>query len=170
MPVANTHHADNRPVHLALRSDAVPVEVNLRTYAGPESYCGAGVYEFLRGEKGEHRLRINAQNCIHCKSCDIKDPTQYIVWIAPHGGDGPKPWVDVAHVRTRDQNVSDNPRFAASRRDTASHRRAPRALRQPEIPRGFTPRYSRRLRNRNGKDHDVRCCDGHTGVALRATW
>jgi electron-transferring-flavoprotein dehydrogenase len=88
--LSNTHHAEDQPVHLTLRDAAVPVAVNLRTYAGPESrYCPAGVYEFLKNDKGEDRLQINAQNCIHCKTCDIKDPTQNIVWIAPQGGDGP---------------------------------------------------------------------------------
>ncbi|MDR6890328.1 MULTISPECIES: electron transfer flavoprotein-ubiquinone oxidoreductase [Variovorax] len=88
--LSNTHHAEDQPVHLTLRDAAVPVEVNLRLYAGPESrYCPAGVYEFLRNDKDEARLHINAQNCIHCKTCDIKDPTQNIVWIAPEGGDGP---------------------------------------------------------------------------------
>ncbi|TWD73622.1 electron-transferring-flavoprotein dehydrogenase [Variovorax beijingensis] len=88
--LSNTHHAEDQPVHLTLRDAAVPVDVNLRVYAGPESrYCPAGVYEFLRNDKGEDKLQINAQNCIHCKTCDIKDPTQNIVWIAPEGGDGP---------------------------------------------------------------------------------
>ncbi|MDM0049848.1 electron transfer flavoprotein-ubiquinone oxidoreductase [Variovorax sp. J22R115] len=88
--LSNTHHAEDQPVHLTLRDATVPVSVNLRTYAGPESrYCPAGVYEFLRNDKGEDRLQINAQNCIHCKTCDIKDPTQNIVWVAPQGGDGP---------------------------------------------------------------------------------
>ncbi|SDD51733.1 electron-transferring-flavoprotein dehydrogenase [Variovorax sp. CF079] len=88
--LSNTHHAEDQPVHLSLRDAAVPVAVNLRIYAGPESrYCPASVYEFLKNDKGEDRLQINAQNCIHCKTCDIKDPTQNIVWIAPQGGDGP---------------------------------------------------------------------------------
>ncbi|MDM0001060.1 electron transfer flavoprotein-ubiquinone oxidoreductase [Variovorax sp. J22P240] len=88
--LSNTHHAEDQPVHLTLRDATVPVSVNLRTYAGPESrYCPAGVYEFLRNDKGEDRLQINAQDCIHCKTCDIKDPTQNIVWVAPQGGDGP---------------------------------------------------------------------------------
>ena len=88
--LSNTHHAEDQPVHLTLRDAAVPVAINLRAYAGPESrYCPAGVYEFLKNEAGEDRLQINAQNCIHCKSCDIKDPTQNIVWTAPQGGEGP---------------------------------------------------------------------------------
>ncbi len=88
--LTNVHHAEDQPVHLTLRDAKVPVAVNLGTYAGPESrYCPAGVYEFLKNEQGEERLQINAQNCIHCKTCDIKDPTQNIVWTAPQGGDGP---------------------------------------------------------------------------------
>ncbi|MGJ0223467.1 4Fe-4S dicluster domain-containing protein [Streptococcus pyogenes] len=90
MFLTNVHHAENHPVHLALRDARTPVSVNLRTYAGPEErYCPAGVYEFLRDEGGGERLQVNAQNCIHCKTCDIKDPTQNIVWTAPQGGDGP---------------------------------------------------------------------------------
>jgi electron-transferring-flavoprotein dehydrogenase len=66
------------------------LKVNLVNYAGPEArYCPAGVYEFLEAEVGDQRLQINAQNCLHCKTCDIKDPTQNIVWIAPEGGGGP---------------------------------------------------------------------------------
>jgi electron-transferring-flavoprotein dehydrogenase len=76
-------------VHLTLRDEATPVAVNLADYAGPEErFCPAGVYEFV--EEGEdRRLQINAQNCVHCKTCDIKDPTQNIVWVAPEGGGGP---------------------------------------------------------------------------------
>jgi len=87
---SGVHHEDNQPVHLKMHKDGVPVEVNQRVFAGPESrYCPAGVYEFLKDEAGESRRQINAQNCIHCKTCDIKDPTQNIVWTAPQGGDGP---------------------------------------------------------------------------------
>jgi electron-transferring-flavoprotein dehydrogenase len=68
----------------------VPVNVNLRTYAGPEGrFCPAAVYEFVKNDDGSERLVINAQNCVHCKTCDIKDPTQNIVWVAPEGGGGP---------------------------------------------------------------------------------
>ena len=69
---------------------SIPVQVNLAKFAGPESrYCPAGVYEFVEAEGGAPRLQINAQNCVHCKTCDIKDPTQNIVWVTPEGGGGP---------------------------------------------------------------------------------
>jgi electron-transferring-flavoprotein dehydrogenase len=88
--ISNTHHEENQPVHLTLRDPSVPVSVNLAKFAGPESrYCPAGVYEFVDAADGAKRLQINAQNCVHCKTCDIKDPTQNIVWVAPQGGDGP---------------------------------------------------------------------------------
>jgi len=88
--ISNTNHEENQPVHLTLKDDQVPVRVNLATYGGPESrYCPAGVYEFVKTDAGEDRLQINAQNCVHCKTCDIKDPTQNIVWVAPQGGEGP---------------------------------------------------------------------------------
>jgi electron-transferring-flavoprotein dehydrogenase len=87
--VSNTNHEENQPSHLTLKDPAVPVQVNLAKYAGPESrYCPAGVYEFVDDGGGE-RLQINAQNCVHCKTCDIKDPTQNIVWVTPEGGGGP---------------------------------------------------------------------------------
>jgi electron-transferring-flavoprotein dehydrogenase len=86
---SNTNHAEDQPVHLTLKDPAVPVKVNLERYAGPEQrYCPAGVYEFVDIETAP-RLQINAQNCVHCKTCDIKDPTQNIVWVAPEGGGGP---------------------------------------------------------------------------------
>jgi electron-transferring-flavoprotein dehydrogenase len=88
--VSNTNHEENQPAHLTLKDAAVPVATNLATYAGPESrYCPAGVYEFVKNADGSDRLQINAQNCVHCKTCDIKDPTQNIVWVAPEGGGGP---------------------------------------------------------------------------------
>ena len=88
--VSNTNHEENQPAHLTLKDERVPVAVNLATYAGPESrYCPAGVYEFVPSEGGGERLQINAQNCVHCKTCDIKDPTQNIVWVTPEGGGGP---------------------------------------------------------------------------------
>ncbi len=87
--ISSTNHDENQPSHLTLKDPAVPVAINLADYAGPEArYCPAGVYEYV-GEAGHERLQINAQNCVHCKTCDIKDPTQNIVWVAPHGGDGP---------------------------------------------------------------------------------
>jgi len=88
--ISNTNHEENQPAHLTLKDASVPVNVNLARYAGPESrYCPAGVYEFVPAEGGGQRLQINAQNCVHCKTCDIKDPTQNIVWVAPEGGGGP---------------------------------------------------------------------------------
>jgi electron-transferring-flavoprotein dehydrogenase len=87
--LSNTNHAEDQPPHLTLKDPRIPVEVNLATYAGPESrYCPAAVYEFV-DDQGAARLQINAQNCIHCKTCDIKDPTQNIVWVPPEGGGGP---------------------------------------------------------------------------------
>jgi len=88
--ISNTNHAEDQPVHLTLKNDSVPVGVNLAQYAGPEQrYCPAGVYEFVKTDDGKDRLQINAQNCVHCKTCDIKDPTQNIVWVTPEGGGGP---------------------------------------------------------------------------------
>jgi electron-transferring-flavoprotein dehydrogenase len=83
--LSNTNHEENQPAHLTLKDSSVPLGINLKNYAGPEArFCPAGVYEFQ--EKG---LVINAQNCVHCKTCDIKDPTQNIVWVTPEGGGGP---------------------------------------------------------------------------------
>jgi electron-transferring-flavoprotein dehydrogenase len=88
--ISNTNHAEDQPVHLTLKDAGVPVGVNLALYAGPEArYCPAGVYEYVKADDGADRLQINAQNCVHCKTCDIKDPTQNIVWITPEGGGGP---------------------------------------------------------------------------------
>ena len=88
--VSNTNHEENQPAHLTLIDDKVPVATNLARYAGPEArYCPAGVYEFVKNDDGSDRLQINAQNCVHCKACDIKDPTQNIVWVTPEGGGGP---------------------------------------------------------------------------------
>jgi len=87
--VSNTNHEEDQPSHLKLKDPAIPVQVNLPVYAGPEArYCPAGVYEFV-GEGGAQRLQINAQNCVHCKTCDIKDPRQNIEWVVPEGGGGP---------------------------------------------------------------------------------
>ncbi len=88
--ISNTNHNEHQPAHLTLKDASVPVAINLAKYAGPESrYCPAGVYEFVKNTDNTDRLRINAQNCVHCKTCDIKDPTQNIVWVAPEGGGGP---------------------------------------------------------------------------------
>jgi electron-transferring-flavoprotein dehydrogenase len=88
--VSNTNHEENQPAHLTLKNSTVPVNTNLALYAGPESrYCPAGVYEYVKNDDGSDRLQINAQNCVHCKTCDIKDPTQNIVWVTPEGGGGP---------------------------------------------------------------------------------
>lgn len=88
--ISNTNHAEDQPIHLTLKNSNVPVEVNLAKYAGPEArYCPAGVYEFTKTDDGKDRLQINSQNCVHCKTCDIKDPTQNIVWVTPEGGGGP---------------------------------------------------------------------------------
>ena len=87
--ISNTNHNEHQPAHLTLTDADVPVAVNLSTYAGPEQrYCPAGVYEYVEAQ-GQPRLQINAQNCVHCKTCDIKDPTQNIVWVTPEGGGGP---------------------------------------------------------------------------------
>jgi electron-transferring-flavoprotein dehydrogenase len=89
--ISNTNHAEDQPCHLTLKDATVPIKVNLELYDAPEQrYCPAGVYEIVRDANGENpHLQINAQNCVHCKTCDIKDPTQNIVWVAPEGGGGP---------------------------------------------------------------------------------
>ena len=88
--ISNTNHAEDQPVHLTLKDADIPTAINLPVYAGPEQrYCPAGVYEFVETESGEPKLQINAQNCVHCKTCDIKDPTQNINWVTPEGGGGP---------------------------------------------------------------------------------
>jgi electron-transferring-flavoprotein dehydrogenase len=88
--ISNTNHSEDQPIHLTLKDPSIPVNVNLAEFAGPESrYCPAGVYEFVKNEDNTDRLQINAQNCVHCKTCDIKDPTQNIVWVTPEGGGGP---------------------------------------------------------------------------------
>lgn len=92
--ISNTNHEEDQPAHLTLKNPSVPVETNLALYDGPESrYCPAGVYEYVDAGvgnlEGKKRLQINAQNCVHCKTCDIKDPMQNIVWVVPEGGGGP---------------------------------------------------------------------------------
>ncbi|MGD8325344.1 MAG: electron transfer flavoprotein-ubiquinone oxidoreductase [Sphingomonadales bacterium] len=88
--LSNTNHEEDQPIHLTLKDPSIPVNVNLAEYDGPEQrYCPAGVYEFVGVEEGEPKLQINAQNCVHCKTCDIKDPMQNINWVVPEGGGGP---------------------------------------------------------------------------------
>ncbi|MDP4909920.1 MAG: electron transfer flavoprotein-ubiquinone oxidoreductase [Burkholderiaceae bacterium] len=88
--ISNTNHEENQPIHLTLKDASVPVSINLAKFEGPEArYCPAGVYEYVKDDQGADRLQINAQNCVHCKTCDIKDPTQNIVWVTPQGGEGP---------------------------------------------------------------------------------
>ena len=89
--ISNTNHEENQPSHLTLKDEAVPISVNLAEYNAPEQrYCPAGVYEIVTEDDGSNpRLQINAQNCVHCKTCDIKDPTQNINWVVPEGGGGP---------------------------------------------------------------------------------
>ncbi len=88
--LANVNHEENQLCHLTLKDTSVPVKINLASYAGPEQrYCPAGVYEFVKNDDGSDRLQINAANCVHCKTCDIKDPTQNINWVVPEGGGGP---------------------------------------------------------------------------------
>ena len=88
--LSNTNHEENQPAHLTLKDQNVPIDTNLALYDAPEQrYCPAQVYEIEENEAGEKVLRINAQNCVHCKTCDIKDPTQNIVWTPPEGGGGP---------------------------------------------------------------------------------
>ena len=88
--LSNTNHEEDQPIHLTLRDPSVPIEVNLAQYDAPEQrYCPSGVYEIVGQDTGDPRLQINAQNCVHCKTCDIKDPTQNIRWVVPEGGGGP---------------------------------------------------------------------------------
>ncbi|MDI3491048.1 MAG: electron-transferring-flavoprotein dehydrogenase, partial [Thauera sp.] len=87
--LSNTNHEEEQPCHLQLKDAGTPIAINLARYDAPEQrYCPAGVYEIVHEEAGP-RLQINAQNCVHCKTCDIKDPTQNINWVVPQGGEGP---------------------------------------------------------------------------------
>ena len=87
--ISNTNHEENQPAHLTLKNEQIPTLTNLTIFGGPEQrYCPAGVYEFVQADDGK-KLQINAQNCVHCKTCDIKDPTQNIVWVTPEGTGGP---------------------------------------------------------------------------------
>jgi electron-transferring-flavoprotein dehydrogenase len=89
--ISNTNHDEDQPAHLKLRDPSIPIAVNLPKYGEPARlYCPAGVYEVVRNNDGtDPRFVINAQNCVHCKTCDIKDPSQNIVWTTPEGGGGP---------------------------------------------------------------------------------
>ena len=88
--MSNTNHEEDQPVHLQLKDPAIPISYNLPLYDEPaQRYCPAGVYEVVGQEEGNPRFQINAQNCVHCKTCDIKDPTQNINWVVPEGGGGP---------------------------------------------------------------------------------
>ena len=88
--ISNTNHEENQPAHLQLRDPSKAIDINWAIYDSPEQrYCPAGVYEFMKNDDGTDRLQINAANCVHCKTCDIKDPTQNIVWVTPEGGGGP---------------------------------------------------------------------------------
>jgi len=88
--ISNTNHEENQPAHLTLKDESIPLRINWAQFAGPEArFCPAGVYEYVQDTSSGHRLQINAQNCVHCKTCDIKDPSQNIVWVAPEGGGGP---------------------------------------------------------------------------------
>ena len=89
--LSGTNHEENQPAHLTLKDASVPISHNLALYDSPEQrYCPAGVYEIVKNDDGgDPRLQINAQNCVHCKTCDIKDPSQNIVWVSPEGGGGP---------------------------------------------------------------------------------
>src|SRR3546814_4724455 len=85
--LSNTNHEEDQPVHLQLKDPSIPVEYNLPLYDEPaQRYCPAGVYEIVGAEEGDPKFVINAQNCVHCKTCDIKDPTQNINWVTPEGG------------------------------------------------------------------------------------
>ena len=89
MFLSSTNHEENQPIHLKLANPDIPIQQNLPEYAEPaQRYCPAGVYEIVE-EGGEKRFQINSQNCVHCKTCDIKDPAQNINWTVPEGGGGP---------------------------------------------------------------------------------
>ncbi|PPR38100.1 MAG: Electron transfer flavoprotein-ubiquinone oxidoreductase [Alphaproteobacteria bacterium MarineAlpha6_Bin4] len=89
--ISNTNHSENQPCHLQLKDKDIPIENNLKNYDAPEQrYCPAGVYEIVGLDKDAPKLQINAQNCVHCKTCDIKDPSQNINWVTPEGGGGPR--------------------------------------------------------------------------------
>ena len=90
MFISNTNHEENQPIHLVLIDPSIPIGRNLPVWAEPaQRYCPAGVYEVVDGDAGTKKFQINAQNCVHCKTCDIKDPSQNITWTVPQGGGGP---------------------------------------------------------------------------------
>ena len=90
MFLSNTNHEEDQPCHLKLTDPELPIRDNLPEYAEPaQRYCPVGVYEVVEDEAGKPKFQINFQNCIHCKTCDIKDPAQNITWVAPEGGGGP---------------------------------------------------------------------------------
>ena len=87
--ISNTNHAEDQPCHLKLTDPEVPIKRNLKIFAEPaQRYCPAGVYEVVQSDSGA-KFVINSQNCVHCKTCDIKDPSQNITWVTPEGGGGP---------------------------------------------------------------------------------
>jgi electron-transferring-flavoprotein dehydrogenase len=87
--LSNTNHAEDQPCHLVLKDPSIPISINLPLYDEPaQRYCPAGVYEIVEKD-GEKLFQINSQNCVHCKTCDIKDPSQNINWITPEGSGGP---------------------------------------------------------------------------------
>jgi electron-transferring-flavoprotein dehydrogenase len=89
--LSGTNHDHDQPPHLKVKDRKVVEDINWKVYAGPESrYCPARVYEYVEDDSGQPKLQINAQNCLHCKACDIKDPKQNIEWTVPEGGGGPK--------------------------------------------------------------------------------
>ncbi len=88
--IGNVNHAEDQPCHLKLADASIPLAKNLPLYDEPaQRYCPAGVYEIIENEEGEKRFQINSQNCVHCKTCDIKDPAQNITWVTPEGAGGP---------------------------------------------------------------------------------
>jgi electron-transferring-flavoprotein dehydrogenase len=90
--ISNTNHVENQPCHLQIKNLNIPIDYNLENFDAPEQrYCPAGVYEIVKTKDDQKpKLQINAQNCVHCKTCDIKDPKQNIDWVPPEGGGGPK--------------------------------------------------------------------------------
>jgi electron-transferring-flavoprotein dehydrogenase len=88
--ISGTNHEENQPCHLTLKDSSLPLGINLSMWDEPaQRYCPAGVYEILENDKGEKSFQINGQNCVHCKTCDIKDPSQNITWVVPEGAGGP---------------------------------------------------------------------------------